>query len=73
MERLHSAISESALGQSSLTFKIWVVIYGLVGAQMGWILRPFIGNPNQEFQWFRERQGNFFESVISHFVNLFTG
>jgi hypothetical protein len=21
----------------------WVVVFGLVGAQMGWVLRPFIG------------------------------
>ena len=28
-----------------------MVVFGLVGAQMGWVLRPFIGNPNQPFQW----------------------
>ena len=27
------------------TFRVWLVIYGLVGAQMGWVLRPFIGAP----------------------------
>lgn len=73
MERLPMALPDSALGQSHNIFKVWVVIYGLVGAQMGWILRPFIGNPGQDFEWFRERQGNFFESVLYHLQNLFTG
>jgi hypothetical protein len=38
---------------------------------MGWILRPFIGDPNLPFQWFRQRQSNFFEAVIIAFANLF--
>lgn len=45
-------------------FYAWVVIYGLVGAQMGWLLRPFIGNPNMPFTWFRAREGNFFSAIL---------
>jgi hypothetical protein len=45
------------------TFQVWVVIYALVGAQMGWILRPFIGTPGLPFQWFRGREANFFLDV----------
>ena len=44
--------------------RIWVVIYGTVGAQMGWILRPFIGSPEQEFTLFRPRESNFFQAVF---------
>jgi len=29
---------------TKLIFRIWVVVFGLVGAQMGWVLRPFIGD-----------------------------
>src|SRR5437899_1875542 len=47
-------------GAANGIFKIWVIIYALVGAQMSWLLRPFIGNPNMEFQWFSPREGNFF-------------
>ncbi len=32
-------------------FSCWVVVFGLVGAQMGWVLRPFIGSPSLPFQW----------------------
>lgn len=54
-------------------FYIWVLIYGLVGAQMGWILRPFIGNPSGPFQWFRPRDGNFFQAVFDHIGRLVGG
>jgi hypothetical protein len=45
-------------------FCCWVIVFALVGAQMGWVRRPFIGNPDQPFSWFRERESNFFEAVI---------
>src|SRR5687768_5861681 len=45
-------------------FRIWVLVFGLVGAQMGWVLRPFIGDPSQPFTFFRERESNFFQDVI---------
>lgn len=32
----------------------WLVIYAFVGIQMGWILRPFIGDPGSPVQFFRE-------------------
>jgi hypothetical protein len=54
-----------ALGQARSIFRVWLIIYSLVGAQMGWILRPFIGNPRMPFEWFRPRSGNFFQGLIS--------
>lgn len=44
-------------------FCCWLFIYGIVGAQMSWALRPFVGDPNLPFQWFRPRESNFFEAV----------
>jgi hypothetical protein len=34
--------------------RTWIVIYVFVGIQMGWILRPFVGNPDVPVQFFRE-------------------
>jgi hypothetical protein len=51
-------------------FRIWVLVFGLVGAQMAWVLRPFIGAPGRDFEWLRERQGNFFESVWQMIVDM---
>ncbi|MGQ0553193.1 MAG: hypothetical protein ACT4PU_08225 [Planctomycetota bacterium] len=42
-------------------FRVWLIIFGVVGAQMAWILRPFIGSPHLPFAWFRPRWLNFFE------------
>lgn len=51
-------------------FRIWIIVFGLVGAQMGWVLRPFIGNPNLAFTLFRHRESNFFEAVLRHLMHL---
>ena len=52
-------------------FACWVIVFGLVGAQMGWVLRPFIGSPELPFQFFRARESNFFEAVVRSFWNMF--
>ena len=52
-------------------FRIWLLVFGLVGAQMGWVLRPFIGSPHAPFAWFRARESNFFEAVAQHIQQLF--
>lgn len=52
-------------------FRIWIVIYAAVGAQMGWILRPFIGSPDMPFSLFRERESNFFEACFRGLRALF--
>lgn len=66
--------SDPALRQSRFIFRVWVLIYGLVGAQTGWLLRPFIGTPDLPFTWFRARgQGNFFQAVAQQIENLFGG
>lgn len=49
---------------ANFIFRVWVLIYAVVGAQMGWILRPFIGAPGTAFELFRPREGNFFSAVI---------
>ncbi len=51
-------------------FRCWVVVFGLVGAQMAWVLRPFIGDPNLPFTWFRARESNFFEAVVRSIEQL---
>lgn len=52
-------------------FQIWTLVFGLVGAQMSWVLRPFIGSPNLPFEWFRDRESNFFLALLEMIQNLF--
>jgi hypothetical protein len=53
-----------------MVFAIWVIVFGLIGAQMGWVLRPFIGAPNAPVTFFRPREGNFFEAVANRIADL---
>ena len=55
-----------------LVFHCWVIVFGLVGAQMGWVLRPFIGDPNREFMWFRARDSNFLQAVWNALLGMFS-
>jgi hypothetical protein len=55
------------------TFQVWLIIYALVGAQMGWILRPFIGSPDLAFQWFRARESNIFVDITRSITELLGG
>jgi hypothetical protein len=51
-------------------FRIWVIVFGLVGAQLGWVLRPFIGAPTAPFAWLRPRSSSFFEAVWRTIMDL---
>jgi hypothetical protein len=42
--------------------RLWLGLYGFVGSQLGWTLRPFFGSSDQ-FVLFRERDGNFLNGV----------
>jgi hypothetical protein len=44
--------------------KGWLVLYGLVGSQLGWTLRPFFGAPNEPFALFRELESNFYLHML---------
>jgi hypothetical protein len=42
--------------------KFWLGLYGFVGTQLGWTLRPFFGT-GSTFEIFRPREGSFFTAV----------
>lgn len=44
--------------QAVRILQVWILVFGFVGTQMAWSLRPFIGDPDQEFQIFRKNQGS---------------
>ncbi len=54
-------------------FLLWLLLYMFVGTQLAWVLRPFVGSPNEPFQVFRERKGNFYESVTDSTVRMLRG
>lgn len=71
-KRMQDEHARATLGAADGVFRVWVVIYALVGVQMGWLLRPFIGHPDLPFEWFRGgRSGNFFQAVFQALKVLF--
>jgi hypothetical protein len=52
------------------TLAWWVVLYGVVGAQMAWLLRPFF---NATDVFIRPRSGNFFMAVLQVLSDFLTG
>ncbi len=59
-----------ALGRRR-TLRVWVMLYGLVGSQLAWVLRPFFGAPGEEFEIFRTIDGNFFTNIIDALARIF--
>ncbi|NEP02324.1 MAG: actin-binding WH2 domain-containing protein [Symploca sp. SIO2E9] len=55
---------------NNLLLRIWIIVYALVGMQLGWRLRPFVGEPGP-FALFRDQQeGNFYGTLWNAFINL---
>ncbi len=67
LERLEGQVSSRNVRH---VFRIWVLVFGLVGAQMGWVMRPFIGDPHKPFTLFRPRESNFFQAVVDTSLRL---
>ena len=61
------------LGRHTKTvFRCWMILFALVGGQMSWVLRPFIGDPNLPFEFLRVRESNFFGAVWRTLIALFS-
>lgn len=50
----------------------WLFLYGFVGSQLGWTLRPFFGSPGTSFALFREIESNFYVEVLK-IIGAFLG
>lgn len=48
----------------------WAVLYAFVGTQMAWVLRPWIGARDVEYQIIRPIEGSFIEAVWRLLQNL---
>src|SRR5262245_54083094 len=58
-------------GRGLLT--LWCLLYGIVGAQMGWLLRPFLIQPGHAFTWLCPRESNVFAFLFATWVDLLNG
>jgi hypothetical protein len=56
---------------SMLLLYIWILLFGFVGTQLAWTLRPFFGSPGQPFELFRDLDGTFYGDILSTLGMLF--
>jgi hypothetical protein len=52
---------------------IWILLFGFVGTQLAWTLRPFFGSPGEPFEIFRDINGTFYGDVIRTIGHLLGG
>jgi hypothetical protein len=50
---------------------IWILLFGFVGTQLAWTLRPFFGSPGMKFSLYREIDGNFYAEIFRTISHLF--
>ncbi|MBO3742193.1 hypothetical protein [Actinoplanes flavus] len=64
----------AADGSTSMTLLyIWILLFGFVGTQLAWTLRPFFGSPGKDFQLFRSIGGTFYADVFDTIGRLLGG
>jgi uncharacterized membrane protein YesL len=56
---------DQANARGRTVFVIWVLVFGLVGLQMAWVMRPFIGAPGSPFVLFRGTDSNAFAAILN--------
>lgn len=56
-----------------MMLRVWLAMYAFVGIQMGWVLRPFIGQPDRPVTFFREDAwGNAYVYILETVWSVFS-
>jgi hypothetical protein len=53
--------------------RAWALLFGFVGIQLAWTLRPFLGDRNEPFRAFGTYRGNFYAAIIYAVNQLMQG
>lgn len=71
MQVLSDVETEEGQTNRQKLLKFWLVLYALVGTQLGWTLRPFFGIPgNDNFVLFRQIEGNFYLNILQGIAEI---
>ena len=65
--------SQPAAGErpaSMILLYIWILLFGFVGTQLAWTLRPFFGSPDAPFELFRDIEGTFYGDILRTLSSL---
>lgn len=64
------AVKQPAPPSMTLLY-VWILLFGFVGTQLAWTLRPFFGSPGMKFSLYREIDGNFYAEIFRTLSHLF--
>jgi hypothetical protein len=56
---------------SMILLYVWILLFGFVGTQLAWTLRPFFGSPGKPFELFRDIEGTFYSDILGTLGSLF--
>ncbi|MBV8881125.1 MAG: hypothetical protein JO332_14260 [Planctomycetaceae bacterium] len=73
--RLYSRLRQASGGKALRLTALWIVLYQFVGAQMAWLLKPWVSHTGTDDRFLPLRdnlQGNFYESVWRTVLGLFS-
>ncbi|GIE98332.1 hypothetical protein [Paractinoplanes rishiriensis] len=62
---------QQATPPSMTLLYIWILLFGFVGTQLAWTLRPFFGSPGMKFSLYRDIDGNFYAEIFKTISYLF--
>jgi hypothetical protein len=70
--RARGVVAQPSERQGSMTLLyVWIMLFGFVGTQLAWTLRPFFGSPGEKFEFFRSIDGNFYVDIVRTLSHLF--
>ena len=64
-------VARPAAPPSMTLLYVWIFLFGFVGTQLAWTLRPFFGSPGMKFSLYREIDGNFYAEIARTLSHLF--
>ncbi|HKT03868.1 MAG TPA: hypothetical protein VJT31_30425 [Rugosimonospora sp.] len=70
---LVAAPPRSPQSTSMTLLYIWILLFGFVGTQLAWTLRPFFGDPGHPFALFRHIDGTFYSDILHTISRLLHG
>jgi len=69
--RLEPQLPPGERPASMTLLNVWILLFGFVGTQLAWTLRPFFGEPHERFEVFRQIEGNFYVNIVHAIADLF--
>jgi len=63
-EAIAATRADGERSASMVLLYIWILLFGFVGTQLAWTLRPFFGSPGVPFELFRDIGGTFYGDIL---------